>query len=208
MIHLRLILILMLATLLVLIVGGCSGSGDDGAATETEAGSSAGEPDDSGPSRGALARGVSTDAGEEGAEPSPEIQLVEFTYEWRVSPKKGLKIRLGFENPHDTYERARGYVVVVAGYTKSRGAVTGVYPWNVELTNGLPNDYSNGTHLLFRGDQEIDAFIPYENSEGYFDNVRLLVYSEDGEILRDQSYELDVTGASTGVQKPKTQLDL
>ena len=83
------------------------------------------------------ARGVITDTREEDAEPSPEIRLAKLTYEWRVSPKKGLQIRLNFENPHDTYERARGYVVVVAGYTESGGAVTGVYLTAFTLWNLL-----------------------------------------------------------------------
>ncbi|MCK4511425.1 hypothetical protein KAW64_06790, partial [bacterium] len=207
MIHLRLILILLLVALLALTVGGCSGSEDDGAAvesTETETESPEGvQEEEDAPSKSALARGVTAAAGEEDEEPSPEIQLAKLTYEWRVSPKKGLQIRLSFENPHDTYERARGYVVVVAGYTKSNGAVTGVYPWNVELIDGLPSDYSDGAHLLFRRDQEIEGFIPYENTEGYFNSLRLLVYSEDGEKLRDQTYGLDVTGRPTGVQEPK-----
>ncbi len=210
MIHLRLILILLLVVLLALTIGGCSGSEDDGAAVEsTEAETESPEDvQEEAPSKSALARGVTAAAGEEDEEPSPEIQLANLTYEWRVSPKKGLQIRLSFENPYDTYERARGYVVAVAGYTKSNGAVTGVYPWNVELIDGLPSDYSDGAHLLFRRDQEIEGFIPYENSEGYFNNLRLLIYSEDGEKLRDQTYGLDITGKPTGVREPKPQFDL
>lgn len=211
MIHTRLTLILLLAALLALTVGGCSASEDDGAtveSAETETESPEGVREKDAPSKGALARGVITDTGEADTEPSPEIRLARLTYEWRVSPKKGLQIRLNFENPHDTYERARGYVVVVAGYTESDGAVTGVYPWDVELIDGLPSDYSDGAHLLFRRDQEIEGFIPYENSEGYFNSLRLLIYSEDGEKLRDQAYGLDVTGRPTGVQEPKPQFDL
>jgi hypothetical protein len=201
---------LLFAVLLAVATGGCSTSGDDAAtgSAEMETENRVHEPGEGGSSRAALARGVSTDDEGEDAELAPEIRLVEFTYEWRVSPKKGLQIDLSFENPHDTYERARGYVIVVAGYTSSGGAVRGVYPWNVELKDGLPDDYSNGSHLLFRREQEISAFIPYGNSEGYYDNLRLLIYTEEGELLNDQRYELDVTGAPTEVRKPKIQFSL
>ncbi len=208
MIHLR--FILLLAILLAVTIGGCSASGDD-AATEssgTETENTAQESEEGGSSRAALGRGVSTGDEEEDAALSPEIRLVEFTYEWRVSPKQGLQVDLSFENPHDTYERARGYVFVVAGYTSSRGAVSGVYPWNAELRDGLPSDYSDGSHLLFRREQAISAFIPYENSEGYYDNIRLFIYTEEGDLLKDQHYELDVTGEPTGVRKPKVQFNL
>ena len=209
MIHLRFVLVL-LAALLVMATWGCSSSEDDAvtesAGTETE--ETVSEPGEGGASKAALGRGLSAGSGEEDAELSPEIRLAEFTYEWRVSPKRGLQVNLSFENPNDTYERARGYVFVVAGCRSSHGAVTGVYPWNVELKDGLPNDYSDGSHLLFRREQAISAFIPYENSEGYYDNLILLIYTEEGKLLKNQHYELEVTGVPTGIREPKIQFNL
>jgi len=201
---------LFLALLLAvgLAVAGCT-EGDDATQTEAEVRE---EYDDwveeDGTSDAARSRGVADegDGDEEGA--GPTIVLNDLSYEWRLVPKRGLHVRLVFENPESGYERARGRVFLIASRTLATGDVRGGYPWNAEFDESGPTDHRDGTHLLFRKDQEVRAFIPYAEGEGHYDSLRILVYDDEGNMLIDRVYELDITGDPTGVRRPKPDLVL
>ena len=135
-----------------------------------------------------------TDVDEYGDE--PEVLLDGIEYEWRESPERGLHIILSFSNPNMTYERARGYVFAIA--SSSLDGDSHVYPWNTELTDGEPADYRDGTHLLYRDEQQVSAFLPHQGGVGYYDRLKVLVYDEDGELLIGQTYELEVDGTPSG----------
>ncbi|MBN2564984.1 MAG: hypothetical protein JXB46_04670 [Candidatus Eisenbacteria bacterium] len=140
------------------------------------------------------------------SDPLPRVLLSELTYEWRTSPEKGLMVMLEFTNPADTYERARGYVFLIAEYEAYGGSIAerGVYPWNTKMENGLPQDYTEGAHLLYRDEQAVRAFIPYGRSDGYCNRLKLYVYHEDGRLITNRTYDLDITGTpgETGSVKP------
>lgn len=182
---------------------GCSGGEPS---EERGAGSSSvSESEAQAPSKAAAARGVRVEQDEQ---PGPEVVLSGLVYEWRTSPEKGLEVTLEFENPSDTYERARGYVFAVARSSGSAVSDLGVYPWNAELEGGVPSDYTEGTHMVYRKDHVVRGFIPYTKGEGYYDSLRVLVYSEDGDVLIDQTYALEITGEPTGPVRPKPTLVL
>lgn len=144
----------------------------------------------------AMTRGVPQEGQGDDPEPAPRVVLSELSYEWRTSPERGLMVTLDFTNPADTYERARGYVFLVAE-REEYGSVaeTGVYPWNTRMTDGLPEDYTEGAHLLYRDEQTVRAFIPYQKADGYYSRLKLYVYHEDGRLMTNRTYDLDITGA-------------
>ncbi|MCD4690798.1 hypothetical protein K8S17_04985 [bacterium] len=198
---------------LLAVAAGCSSGEEQGETgvppTDGEVAESAARVEETEISRAAQSRGVAVSGRDPDAELQPVIVLAQVTYEWRLSPQKGLHVTLEFINPNDTYERARGYVFAIANYRASASAVYGVYPWGTDIDDGgLPCDYSKGTHLLFRRDQDVRAFIPYENSQGFYDGLRVLVYSEDGDMLIDSTMDLEVSGEPTGPVKSSTTLTL
>jgi hypothetical protein len=153
----------------------------------------------------ARTRGVPQEGYGEQPEPIPRVLLSEMTYEWKTAPEKGLAVTLQFTNPADTYERARGYVFLIAEYEAYGSVVAnGVYPWNTKMDGNLPEDYTQGTHLLYRDGQTVRAFIPYKRSDGYYNKLRLYVYHEDGRLITNRTYDLDITGTpgQSGSFKP------
>ncbi len=198
---------------LLAVLAGCSGGEQETESDVPEGGDQSGSAvaDDgrATPSPGARSRGVAAIEADEDEGLQPVVVLQDIVYEWRVSPQRGLYVTLGFINPHDTYERARGYVFLIASSRASSGAVYGVYPWGIELgEDGLAADYMDGTHLLYRRDQEIRASIPYENATGYYDVLRILVYAENGDVLIDNTIDLEVSGEPTGAVRPPVDLTL
>jgi hypothetical protein len=143
----------------------------------------------------ARTRGVAEEGYGDDTDPVPRVLLSEMSYEWRVSPEKGLLVTLEFTNPADTYERARGYVFLVAEY-EAYGSIaeTGVYPWNTTMAGNLPEDYTDGSHLLYRDEQTVRAFIPFERADGYYNKLRLYLYHEDGRLITNRTYDLDIAG--------------
>ncbi len=198
---------------LLAVLAGCS-RGDQEAESDVPEGgdqSGAAVADDgrSMPSSEARSRGVATTRVDENEGLQPLVVLKDIVYDWRVTPERTLHVTLGFINPHDTYERARGYVFIIASSRASSGAVYGVYPWNAELdADGLVVDHTDGTHLLYRRDQEVKASIPYRNVSGHYDVLRILVYAEDGDVLIDNTIDLDVSGEATGSVRAPVDLDL
>jgi len=195
------------------VLAGCSGGDQETETDVSEGGDHAGaavtDDGESMPSAEARSRGVATSPADENDELQPLVVLDDIVYDWRVSPERSLHVTLGFINPNDTYERARGYVFIIASSRASSGAVYGVYPWNAELDDsGLPVDYMDGTHLLYRRDQDVKASIPYQNVSGYYDVLRIIVYSEEGDVLIDNTIDLEVTGEATGPVKAPVDLDL
>jgi hypothetical protein len=173
----------------VMALGGCSREGEN-ARVGQEA-----PPVDEESARVARTRGVVGDEGPDPDEVSPQVLLSEMRYEWRATPERGLLVELEFTNPADSYERAKGYVFLVAEYQVNGSAVeTGIYPWNTRIVEGLPEDFSQGTHLLFRETQTVRAFIPYERGGGHYNTLKLHVYHEDGKLITNRTYELDITG--------------
>ncbi len=198
---------------LLAVFAGCSGGGQEDASEtpmDDEALASGAADAEAPPvSRAAQSRGVAVVEHDEGGKLQPLVVLGEVVYEWRVAPERGLYVTLGFINPNDTYERARGYVFVIASSRASSGVVYGLYPWNAELgDDGLAVDYMEGTHLLYRRDQEVRGFIPYKNASGFYDVLRVLVYSEAGDMLIDNTMSLEVSGEPTGPTRPPVELTL
>ncbi len=206
----RLTVIVALFLLAGVLVFGCS-PGDEPAgeteAGETEAAGRAGAEMEDETTDAARSRGVASEE-EDDDSLKPRIVVKDLEYEWRKVPEQGLYVRILFENPAETYERARGYVFLVARWSGEEGTDVGVYPWNANLDGDYPDDYEDGTHLLFRDEYEVRAFIPYRKWEGYYDSLRLIVYGEDGLPLIERAYELDITGEPTGVVKPKPDMVL
>jgi hypothetical protein len=206
----------LLAALVVLlaIFAGCSGGERESGAGNTPGDGTGASSDvaDAAPtpsSRVEQSRGVATVERHDDDGLQPLVVLDEIIYEWRLTPQRGLQVSLGFLNPNDTYERARGYLFAIASSRASSGSVYGVYPWNAKMgSDGLPADYTEGTHLLYRRDQGVRAFIPYENASGFYDVLRVLVYSESGEVLIDNTVSLEVHGEATGPLKPPVDLIL
>ena len=184
----RLIVVLAFVLLGCLVVAGCTSS--DEPAVEPEP-----EPLDEETAAVAGTRGVAGSERRDDMEPKPQVVLSEMTYEWRTSPDRGLHVTLDFTNPADTYERARGYVFLIAESTRSGSLIKGVYPWNVSMDGNLPKDHTDGTHLLYRERQQVRAFIPHPRSDGHFEILRLYVFHENGRLLTNRTYELDFTGA-------------
>ena len=153
-------------------------------------------------------RGVARSERRDDMEPKPQVVLSEMTYEWRVSPDRGIHVTLDFTNPADTYERARGYVFLIAESAVSGSPVRGVYPWNISMDGNLPKDHTDGTHLLYRERQQVRAFIPYPRPDGRFETLRLYVFHENGRLLTNRTYELDFTGAPGEAKKVNPGFDL
>jgi hypothetical protein len=173
----------------VLVMGGCSRT-EDSAQVSGEA-----PPVDEETAEVARTRGVAREGGEDDPEPVPRVLLSEMSYEWRVVPEKGLMVVMEFTNPAETYQRAKGFVFLVAEYkVNASTAETGVYPWNTRMAEGVPEDFSAGSHLLFRDTQTVRAFIPYERADGCYNTLRVFVYHEDGRLITNRTYELDTTG--------------
>lgn len=185
----RLIVVLVFVFLGCLIVAGCTTSSDEPAAKPEP------EPLDEKTAAAARTRGVVTRSPDDVEEAKPQVVLSQMTYEWRTSPDRGMQVTLNFTNPADTYERARGYVFLIAEATRSGSLIKGVYPWNTSMDGNLPEDHTDGAHLLYRDRQEVRAFLPYPRSDGCFETLRLLVFHENGKLLTNRTYELDFTGA-------------
>jgi hypothetical protein len=152
-------------------------------------------------SEAARLRGLSVGDTGAGMAVAPEITLKDVVYEWRTTPTKGVYAEVELANPHDTYQRARGYAFIVAG-TSSFGEVRGVYPNDVRFDGEYPEDFSDGRRLLFRKTDELQILIPYAHAEGYYEWLRVLVYDADGRILIDQSYDIEGAGTPTGPKEP------
>ena len=184
----RFAVVLVFALVGCLMLAGCTGS-------EEPAAKPAPEPLDEETTASAVTRGVSPKVHVDDAdEAKPQVVLAELTYEWRTSPERGVQVTMEFTNPVRTYERARGYVFLVAESTMSGSRITGVYPWKVAMREGLPEDYTGGTHLLYRDSQQLRAFIPYTGSSGYYETLRLFVFHEDGRLLTNRTYDMKITG--------------
>lgn len=197
---------------LLVALAGCSGD-DEVDAVEEQIEEIQSEETTSAPSEpaseAAQSRGLPVDDSGENDGTEPMVVLNDLVYEWRTSPQRGLQVELEFINPYDTYERARGYAFVIASYGLSGGSVYGVYPWNAEIgEDGFPIDPTAGTHLLYRRDQNVRGFIPYENSEGFYNILQIIVYSEEGELLFTNRLDLDVTGDPTGAVRPPRTINL
>lgn len=204
---LRQTVILLVALIAVaLVLGGCSAREEEvPAAEESDAGSETISERSS--SDAARARGLPVI--EEGAEDDrPIVTLEDVKYEWRIEPYKGLYVTVEFGNANEVFERARAYVFVVVHYSARASANRGVFPPGTELDESGPADYTGGTHVLYRKDYTMKCFIPYAYREGYYDSMRIIVYSEGGELLIDQEYDLDVKGEPTGVVRTKPILTL
>jgi hypothetical protein len=183
------VLLVIVAAVGAVTLVGCSRSDERAGAREEAA------PMDEQTAEAARTRGIARAGDEPEEEPVPQVVLSEMSYEWRTSPEKGLAVVMEFTNPADTYERARGYVFLVAEYQVNGSTVErGVYPWNTRIVEGLPDDYREGTHLLYRDTQTVRAFIPYERADGYYNILRVHVYHEDGRLITNRMYELDITG--------------
>jgi hypothetical protein len=183
-------LIAVLAVFLVvaLALSGCSGdSGQTRDSGETA-------PLDEESAEAASTRGVSTEDYGREESPAPKVVLETIAYEWRTSPDVGLAVTMEFVNPADTYERARGYVFLVAESSRLGSSSRSIYPWSARLDGDLPEEYTDGTHLLYRDEQTVRCFIPYEFGSGYFDKLRLMLFSEDGNLLLGRTYDLEITG--------------
>ena len=197
----RLIVVLAFVFLGCLVVAGCTSS--DEPAVEPVP-----EPLDEEAVAAAGSRGVARSERSDDMEAKPQVVLSEMTYEWRTSPDRGLHVTLDFTNPADTYERARGYVFLIAESTRSGSLVRGVYPWSISMEGNLPKDHTDGTHLLYRERQQVRAFIPYPRADGYFEILRLYVFHENGRLLTNRTYELDLTGASGETKTVNPGFDL
>ena len=193
----KLILVLVCVFLACLVVAGCTSS--DEPAVEPEP-----EQLDEETAAAARTRGVVGGDRTADTEPTPQVVLSEMTYEWRTSPDRGLHVTLNFTNPADTYERARGYVFLIA----ESATAEGVYPWNAKMDGNLPEDHTDGSHVLYRKTQQLRAFIPYPRSEGHFETLKLYVFHENGRLLTDRTYELDFTGAPGGSETVNPGFDL
>lgn len=185
----RLTAVLVFVFLGCLIVAGCTTSSDEPAVKPEP------EPLDEETAAAARTRGVVYRDPDKAAEATPQVVLSEMTYEWRTSPDWGMHVTLNFTNPADAYERARGYVFLIAESTRSGSLVRGVYPWNTRMDGNLPEDYTDGAHLLYRESQQVRAFLPYSRSDGHFETLKLYVFHENGKLLTNRTYELDFTGA-------------
>jgi len=184
-----------------LVAAGCGGSEEETAGVEQ--GGTAGvegaqvrRPLDEETEAAARGRGVPEVEAGEGPRPTAKVLMTELTYEWRVQPDVGLHVVLSFMNQAAGQERARGYVFLIAKSIMPGYPVQGVYPWDAVVEGDEPTDYTDGTHLLFRDKQQIRAFVPYEETDGHYQTLRLMVYSEGGDLVINRSFDLEVTGTS------------
>jgi hypothetical protein len=200
----RVIAVLVVLACLAL-AGGCSRRGD-GPESGKAVGSRA-EAGDAATSDAARSRGVAADTAAGGGEKTPRIELGDVVYEWRVQPEKGLHVIVDLTNPVQSDDRARGYMFLMAA-SSADPSIRGVYPWNAVLEGETPKDVKSGTHLLYRVSDQVRAFIPYKKSTGYYDTLTILIYSEEGDVVTNQTYPLEVTGESTGPKKPAPALVL
>ena len=187
----RFVVALAIALLACVVLSGCTSSDEPAVRAQPEP-----EPLDEEVAEAAASRGVAEkvqDGNDDADEATPQVLLTALTYEWRTTPENGLQVTLEFTNPVRTYERARGYVFLIA---QAGSQIRSVYPWNTTIVEGLPEDYTDGTHLLYRDRQEVRAIIPYPGSGGYFETLRLLVFHENGRLLTNRTYDLNITGAS------------
>jgi len=192
---------------IVLAIAGCGGESDD--TTTGDAGSNAGTESGARPdevSSAARERGLKAEGEEEAG--GPIVTLEDVSYEWRHTPYTGLQAYLTFGNANEVFERARAYVFVVASYSGRPETSARGYPLDAEFSDGMPTDYRDGAHILYRKDQDVNCMIRYEGGDGYFDRLRVIVYSEEGELLINQSYTLDVNGEPAGRKKIRPILDL
>ena len=187
----RFVVALAIALLACVVLSGCTSSDEPAVRAQPEP-----EPLDEEVAEAAASRGVAEkvqDGNDDADEATPQVLLTALTYEWRTTPENGLQVTLEFTNPAGTYERARGYVFLIA---QAGSQIRSVYPWNTTIVEGLPEDYTDGTHLLYRDRQEVRAIIPYPGSGGYFETLRLLVFHENGRLLTNRTYDLNITGVS------------
>jgi hypothetical protein len=187
----RFTVVMAFGLLACLVVSGCSSPSEERPVAQAEQ-----EPLDEETAAAARTRGVARNPGEnKAAEAKPQVVLSALTYEWRNVPERGIMVTMDFTNPANSYERARGHVFLVAESTLSGSHTMGVYPWNTTIgDNGLPDDYTDGTHLLYRDQQQVRGFIPYEPSDGHWETLRLFVFHEDGRLLVNRTYDLEITG--------------
>jgi hypothetical protein len=179
-----------------LLSAGCGGSEE-----KAETGSTGAEreaaPLDEKTATAARSRGLAVSEREEADEAGARVVMSELTYEWRTAPEKGLSVVMEFRNPVGGNTRARGYVFLTAHSVLSGHSVTGVYPWDAQLReDGVPLDPTDGTHLLFRDRQQVRAFIPYPEADGYYETLRVMVFHEDGRLIIDRPYDLALSGVS------------
>ncbi len=206
----RLVAWLLVAIVAVASLPGCSRTEEEAVpqteSGEVDSGTPSGDSQTGDVSRAARARGVPVESGEE--EGTPVLTFQNLTYDWRVEPEKGLMVTLDFGNENEVFERVRAYVFVSAWYSAREASSLGTFPWGVGLENGEPVDYTKGTHVVYRKDHTMKCFIPYTDREGYYDTLRIIVYSEEGAVLKDQRYQLEVEGVPTGPVKTKPVLTL
>ena len=123
----RFAMVLVFALIGCLILAGCT-------ASEEPAAKPAPEPLDEETTASAVTRGVSPKAHVDDVdEAKPQVVLAELTYEWRTNPERGVQVTMDFTNPVRTYERARGYVFLVAESSMSGSRITGIYPWRTAM---------------------------------------------------------------------------
>ena len=186
----RFVVALMVVLLGCLMFTGCTGS--DESAVESESRPEP-EPLDEEAAAAARSRGVVEERSND-TDAKPQVVLGGMTYEWRTVPERGLQVALDFTNPAGSYERARGYVFLIAKSTNSGSLITGIYPWNTVMDGALPEDYTDGTHLLYRDRQLVRGFIPYPASDGYYETLTLYVFHEDGRLLTNRTYDVEISG--------------
>jgi hypothetical protein len=192
---------------MALAIVGCSSGGSESEPGDNSSTSTTVSEQRSGEaSAAARARGLPAESKE--AEGRPVVTLDDLSYEWRQTPQEGLEVLLKFGNSNDVFERARAYVFVVAWYSAREASSTRVYPTGVDLDGGLPSDYTDGTHILYRKDESVNCFLNYGDREGYFDRLKIIVYSEEGDLLINQEHSLDVNGEPAGRKTVKPVLAL
>ncbi|MBD3348521.1 MAG: hypothetical protein GF400_04920 [Candidatus Eisenbacteria bacterium] len=200
--------LLVAVSVMAVAVFGCAGEAEETSArTDSPGGEGAARTTESPTaSDAARARGLASQDDE--PEEKPVITLEGISYEWRQVPDTGIHVTLEFGNQNEVFERARAYVFVTARYSGREASSIRAFPWDTELVDGEPADYSEGRHIIYRKDYTVDCFVPYEDREGYFDRLRVMVYSEEGDLLINQEHELEVTGQPTGKVKVKPTLAL
>lgn len=193
----RFVVVLVVVVLGCLVLAGCTSSDEPEVQSEAASeGAPEPEPLDEEASAAARTRGVPPEERVYDTDAKPQVVLGELTYDWRTTPERGLQVALDFTNPAGSYERARGYVFLIARSIMTGSHIEGVYPWNTVMNGELPEDYTDGTHLLYRERQLVRGFIPYPSAEGYFETLTLYVFHEDGRLLTNRTYDLEITGIS------------
>ena len=208
MVTVRLVLIVLLAVV-VAVAAGCSGGSEDQTprtGDSADTGDAPGVDQSSETSEAARARGLTVER--EQPEDKPVVTLEGMAYEWRAVPDKGLLVSLEMNNANEVFERARAYVFAIVHYSGREASSKRAFPLGVELVDGVPADYTEGTHVLYRKDHTLQCFVPYEDREGYYDRLRVMIYSEEGDLLIDTENQLEVSGEPTGRVKVKPTLAL